>query len=232
MNHLVLVSGGIDSTTLLHFVKENLYEEEHDKIRAVFFNYGQKHYKKELHNTVEQIKKVGVDAFSYIEFNNCIPKVSSQLLSPELSISSHDSIPEDEREQPKTYVPYRNMILLSMACSLAESFDPGGSHTVYHGANYNDDTGYWDCTTDFFADFNRCIAHNRKTLISVRDVFGNLTKAEIIRLGCQMGVNFRNTWSCYKGLDTPCGECDACILRIRSFKEEGLVDPLVYSGVS
>jgi 7-cyano-7-deazaguanine synthase len=128
---------------------------------------------------------------------------------------------------PVTYVPARNLIFLSVAMGVAEARD---ADAVYLGVNALDYSGYPDCRPAFVESFRQTAALALKRgvegrPVDVRTPLIDLTKADIVRLGIDLGAPLELTWSCYLGFDRPCGECDACRLRAKGFAEAGLDDP-------
>ena len=134
----------------------------------------------------------------------------------------------ESHEIPATYVPARNMVFLSVAASLAEA---KGAEHIYIGVSQVDYSGYVDCRKVFIDAMEKAI--NLGTVmgaeqgrhISIHAPFQNMTKADEIRLGMKLGVDFGLTWSCYRGGDKPCGTCDSCLLRAKAFAEAGFEDP-------
>jgi 7-cyano-7-deazaguanine synthase len=127
---------------------------------------------------------------------------------------------------PSSYVPFRNTHLLAVAVSWAEVI---GAERIFIGAVEPDSSGYPDCRPAYYEAFNRLIRVGTKpdTRIEVVTPLIEMTKAEIVRLGVDLGVPFHLTWSCYKNNDAPCGECDSCALRAKGFSEAGVPDPAV-----
>ena len=103
---------------------------------------------------------------------------------------------ENELEQPPTYVPNRNMMLLSIAAAYAES---NGAREVYYGAQAHDEYGYWDCTEDFLGRINSVLTLNRRDSVQIVAPFVSKKKEELVSLGLELGVDFSHTWSCYRG---------------------------------
>ena len=217
---IVLLSGGLDSSTLLYYVKR-----KHTPLGLIFL-YGQRH-KKEIRSAVSVARAAGVDVK---KLRLPFPDVGSALLD--------ESIPIPERLSkniPATYVPARNIVFLSMALSFAEAY---GIDKIFIGVNAIDYSGYPDCRPEFVEAFNHMIKVGTKKGVEGRGCevlapFIHMTKADIIRIGLSLGVPYELTWSCYKGGDVPCGTCDSCRLRAKGFKEAGVNDPLLSSkGVS
>ncbi|MBI5886754.1 MAG: 7-cyano-7-deazaguanine synthase QueC [Deltaproteobacteria bacterium] len=128
---------------------------------------------------------------------------------------------------PVTYVPFRNAHLLSIAVSWAEVI---GGRDIYIGAVEEDSSGYPDCRRAFFKAFEKAVALGAaaRPAIRIRTPLIALHKAQIIRKGERLGAPLHLTWSCYKSSTLACGECDSCLLRLRGFKEAGVVDPIRY----
>ena len=127
--------------------------------------------------------------------------------------------------QPPTYVPNRNMIFLALAAAYAESLHV---NTVVYGAQRHDVYGYWDTTPDFLAQLNQVYALNRKTPVRIEAPFVQYSKADILRIGLELDVDYGQTWSCYAGGDAACGRCPTCAERLKAFEEVGIPDPVPY----
>lgn len=133
-------------------------------------------------------------------------------------------------EIPVTYVPFRNANLLSAAVSWAEVL---GATKIYIGAVEQDSSGYPDCRPAFYDAFNQAIRTGTKDgNIQVVTPLIGLRKAEIVRLGLELGAPFDLTWSCYSREDLACGVCDSCVLRLRAFEAAGAQDPIPYATTS
>jgi len=128
--------------------------------------------------------------------------------------------------QPPTYVPNRNMMLLSMAVAYAEAHR---IRNVFYGAQAQDEYGYWDCTSDFVDRINGVLELNRRDRVTVHAPFVGMRKAETVRLGLRLGVDFSHTWSCYRGGERACGTCPTCVERLHAFAAVGADDPIAYS---
>ena len=223
---VVPISGGMDSTVLLHHAAANF-----DEIYAISFDYGQRH-KKELEYAEYQINAIRskndkniVCTHKIIDlpFFNLIK--NSALLNSEIDVAKARDVMGDP--QTVNYVPFRNMMLLSIACSFAEGVD---ASTVYHGAAQADSVaGYWDGSPEFLTAINNITALNRRNKIKIEAPLINKSKKEIIEMGIELGVDFSHTWTCYEGKDEACGECTACALRLKGFIDAGIEDPLKYS---
>ncbi len=217
---VVLLSGGLDSTTLLHYMKQTLGIRD---IYALSLIYGQKHAR-ELKMASWQANVVGVKEHRLIDigFIGELLQGGSALTNPDIPVPDLVDLEEDQLSQPPTYVPNRNMILLSTAAAWAESV---GANVVFYGAQAQDQYGYWDCTVDFVTRINHVLALNRQTRIVVEAPFAERSKAELLRIGVALGVDYGHTWSCYCGGEAPCGSCPTCVERQRAFEAIGMVDP-------
>lgn len=221
MVRVVLLSGGIDSTTLLHAVAA---EHGGDALHALSFRYGQKHVR-ELACAQVQAARVGVAHHAVIDLAalGAVAACRSALTDAGTDVPELDAIAASDRDQPPTYVPNRNMMLLSVAAAYAESH---AGTEVYYGAQLQDEYGYWDCTAEFLARFNATLALNRRGAVHVHAPFVGLRKAEIVRRGMAFGVDYGETWTCYRGGDAPCAVCPSCVERQAAFAEAGATDPL------
>ena len=223
---VVPISGGMDSTVLLHYAAANF-----DDVYAISFDYGQRH-KKELECADYQINVIREgDDERDVCFNTIVnlPFFSliknSSLLNREIDVAKAKDVIGHPQHQ--NYVPFRNMMLLSIACSFAEQFK---ATTIYHGAAQIDSAaGFWDGSQEFLDVINKMTLLNRMNRIRIEAPLLDKSKKEIIELGIQLGVDFSHTWTCYEGLDLACGECTACSARLQGFIQAGIRDPLSYS---
>ena len=211
---VVLLSGGVDSTTLLVYLSSRLQVPE---IRAISFRYGQKHVC-EVAMAEWQAQQAGVREHRIVDVPHvgALTQGGSALTDPSIEIPELQQLSDAEKSQPPTYVPNRNMMLLSMAAAYAESTQ---TEAVYYGAQAQDEYGYWDCTTDFLERMNSTLALNRKVAIRIVAPFMSWRKADVIRLGDELGVDYAHTWTCYRGEDQSCGTCPSCVERERAFVE-------------
>jgi 7-cyano-7-deazaguanine synthase len=152
----------------------------------------------------------------------------SALLDKKLKLPEHHNA-DMEKAIPSTYVPARNTVFLSIALCYAEIFK---AQAIFIGANVVDYSGYPDCRPEFFDAFKKVAVLGTKSGATGKKIriiapLIDLNKAEIIKLGWKLKVPYGLTWSCYKGGNTPCGECDSCFYRRKGFKEAGLIDPLM-----
>ncbi len=220
---VVLLSGGLDSATVLALARE-----KHKDIYALTIGYGQKH--------VQEMKSASRLAkhFKVIHqtLSLSLPWKGSALLDKKISIPRGRSLKEMNKRIPVTYVPARNTFFLSYALSWAETV---GASDIYIGANALDYSGYPDCRPKYLKAIERAFELGTKQGIDGRKIriqapLLRLAKAEIIKLGTRLKVPYKLTWSCYVGGRRPCGTCDSCLLRKKGFKEAGLRDPLIRDG--
>jgi 7-cyano-7-deazaguanine synthase len=218
---VVIVSGGMDSVTLLHY----LVIREGITPAVISFNYGQKHAK-ELKYAVEnsillncpEHKVADLSPLNFL-FGN------SALVGESLSVPDIEEVKGNH--QPSTYVPNRNMIFLALAAAYAENL---GVDTVYYGAQAHDLYGYWDTTPSFVERLNKIYELNRNKAIRIQAPFVHYTKADVLRLGVELNVDYARTWSCYSGNDKACGRCPTCAERLNAFAQVGLTDPVEYDN--
>ncbi len=133
----------------------------------------------------------------------------------------------DRKGIPASYVPFRNANLLAVATSWAEVL---GSDRVYVGAVEEDSSGYPDCRREFFSSFEKVIEAGTRpgTRVTILTPLIQMSKAQIVRRGTDLGAPLDLTWSCYQNSDSACGECDSCLLRLRGFAQAGIPDPIPY----
>lgn len=218
---IVLLSGGLDSSTALYVAKK----EGFDELYALTFEYGQKH-DREIRSASAIAKAVGVREHKIVRLMLNAWKGSS-LTDPDVVIQDGDA---DRTDIPDTYVPARNMVFLSVAASYADALD---ITDIFIGVSEMDYSGYVDCREEFIRSMEQTInlgtvlGAEKKQKITIHAPFLRMTKADEVKLGTKLGVDFNLTWSCYRGGEKPCGTCDSCLLRARAFAEAGIVDPLV-----
>ncbi|WP_274650242.1 7-cyano-7-deazaguanine synthase QueC [Paenibacillus humicola] len=226
---VIILSGGLDSTTCMGFAKEAGYE-----LYPITFDYGQRH-RIELDHARSVAEHYGVeDRFKLVKLGFLREFGGSALTDDtiEVPVGGTDPIQGEPGEIPVTYVPGRNLMFLSIAASYAEAL---GAEAVYIGVNALDYSGYPDCRPEFIAKVQEVIEYATKAgaegrPIRIETPLVHLTKAEIIREGTRMGVPYRLTTSCYNGEEKACGVCDSCRLRLKGFAEAGLVDPIPYQS--
>lgn len=217
---VVLLSGGLDSTTTLAQAIADGCEPT-----AISFRYGQKHTK-ELVSAENVCKHYGV-AHVIIDLN--LSSFRSALTRKDIDVPMDREGKLDE-DIPITYVPARNIVFLSIAAGLAESID---ADRVYIGANAVDYSGYPDDRPDFFKAYEEMLAKGTKAGVEGHPVkimtpLLHLSKADIVRLGKELKAPLELTWSCYNGGEKACGHCDSCRLRLEGFRKAGYKDEIPY----
>jgi 7-cyano-7-deazaguanine synthase len=218
---VIPVSGGLDSAVILSMVSA-----QHDDIYAITFDYGQKHRKEIQFAGFQLINYDNIEEHKIldIQFFKKIANTSS-LTNNNIKVAHAKDVLGDA--QTVNYVPFRNMMMLSIACSYAEAV---GAETVYHGSALVDSqAGYWDGSIEFLEQINNLTALNRKNRIKIEAPLLQLSKKEIINIGLDNGVRFEDTWTCYEGKELACGYCTACSSRIQGFLDnDAMKDPIEY----
>lgn len=223
---VVLYSGGMDSTVVLHHALAN-----YDKVYALAIDYGQRN--------IKELSKAEDYITNYILKSSYAEKLKySRMPLPVRMLNFNSALTNDEVAVPKmrevigdpqnnAYVPNRNMIFLSLAVGMAESV--GAYHVLYGAAKADDTSGFWDCTQDFRELFNKILSYNRRNQIEILTPLIDKTKKEIIEYGIKLGVEFALTRTCYTEYDNSCGECPSCSARLAGFIQAKIIDPLKYS---
>ena len=221
---VVLLSGGIDSTTTLAISRHDGFEP-----CAMSFHYGQRHVR-ELESARRVCESMGITR--RIELNIDLRSIGGSALTDNIEVPKGRTETDIAGEIPVTYVPARNTIFLSYALGWAEVL---GALDIYIGVNAVDYSGYPDCRPEFIEAFGKLANLATKTgvegnRITIHTPLINLTKGEIISAGTGLGVDYSLTSSCYDpapdGL--ACGKCDSCTLRLKGFSEAGFQDPAKY----
>ena len=219
-----LLSGGLDSTTCLAYAIREGFE-----CHALSFDYGQRH-RTELESAARVAASLGAKEHVVVAVD--LRKFGGSALTADIGVPKNRSAGEMQKEIPATYVPARNTIFLSFALAWAEVL---GASDVFLGVNAIDYSGYPDCRPEYIEAFeNMANLATRASIegsarLKIHTPLIKLTKAEIIRLGKELNVDFALTHSCYDPNGArPCGSCDSCLLRRRGFEEAGLADPLEY----
>lgn len=222
-NAVILLSGGLDSATVLSIAKADGYT-----LYALSFNYGQKH-----DIETECSKLIAKDMVEEHRFVNIdLGNFGGSALTSDIPVPKHETIDQIDSDIPVTYVPARNTIFLSFALAYAEVIN---ANDIFIGVNALDYSGYPDCRPEFILSFEKLA-----NLATASGVSGNqviihaplihLTKAQIISKGIELNVDYENTTSCYDPSPEgyACGQCDACLLRLKGFSEVGIKDPRKY----
>ncbi len=227
---VVLLSGGVDSATCLGMAIDELGV---DNVSAVSVFYGQKHSKElECARNIAKyygIKHYELDLSSIFEYSNC-PLLSQS--TEEIEHKSYiDQIKENGEGMVKTYVPFRNGLMLSSVASLALSiYEDAEQVNIYLGAHADDSAGnaYADCSPEFAQAMYSAIYTGTYNKVVVQTPLINLNKAGVVREGLELGVPYELTWSCYEGHEKACGTCATCIDRQNAFIANGELDPIGY----
>lgn len=217
---VAIVSGGMDSVTLLHHMVKRMQLEP----AVITFVYGQKH-EREIECARLQTAALNCGQTMVIDISSLKPLfATSALVADEKPMPSIDDVAGDP--QPATYVPNRNMIFLGLAAAYGETL---GATDLYYGAQRHDMYGYWDTTPEFVSRLNHVYRLNRKQPVTIHAPLIDLSKADILRLGMELDVDYGLTWSCYEGGEVACGRCPTCAERLQAFQALGEVDPLPYA---
>lgn len=218
---VVLLSGGLDSTTCMAVANNLGYE-----LYPISFNYHQRH-------SIELIGAKKVAEFYKVK-KHLIIDTNMNLIGGSALTDETIDVPNGEIERedvPVTYVPARNLIFLSYALGYAEVV---GANHVFIGVNSVDYSGYPDCRPQFIekfqtiADYATAATAVNGASIKIETPLQTLSKKEIVQLGIKLGAPLQYTHSCYKGGEKACGICDSCLLRLEGFKAAGVPDPIEY----
>ncbi len=224
---IVLLSGGLDSSTVLALAHEQRHE-----LYALSINYGQRHAR-ELEAARRLARHFGCREHRELALD-------PQAFAGSALTSANVPLPLDRSETemgigiPSTYVPARNLTFLAFATGYAEV---SGADDIYLGINALDYSGYPDCRPEFLEAVARTANLATKAgtadgrMLRFHAPLIAMSKADIVREGARLGVPWALTWSCYAGEERACGRCDSCQLRLKGFAEAGLVDPLPYATV-
>lgn len=223
---VVLLSGGLDSTTVLAIAKSQGFDPY-----ALSFRYGQRHAV-ELDAAQRVSAAQGVRRHVIADID--LRVFGGSALTANIAVPKHDTPEELGDEIPSTYVPARNTIFLSFALAYAETI---GAQDVFIGVNALDYSGYPDCRPEYIEAFQNMANLATKAgvegqRLTIHTPLITMTKAEIIATGLGLGVDYGLTSSCYDPDETghPCGRCDSCLLRLKGFSEAGHADPLTYQA--
>ncbi len=218
MKVAVLLSGGLDSTTALHWAHRH-----HKVVCALSFDYGSNHAARELACARKQADLLAVP-YHQIELGSISAHLESALLSGADAIPTADYT-EDNLKQ--TVVPFRNGIFLAIAAGIAES---KGAEAIVIAAHGGDHALYPDCREDFMAAMAQAISLGTYARLQILRPFIANSKAEITTIGAELGVDFAYTYSCYCGRELHCGKCATCRERRASFAAAGIPDPTLYEA--
>jgi 7-cyano-7-deazaguanine synthase len=219
---VVLVSGGLDSAVTLAIAIDRGFVANGLTVR-----YGQRH-SIEIESARKVFSSISGAAYKIIDLD--LRQFGGSSLTDDMAVPKGIS-PEKEAAIPSTYVPARNTIFLSLALSWAEAI---GARDIFTGVSAVDYSGYPDCRPDFIKAFEQVAnlgtrAADTGERFRIHTPLIQMTKGETVRKGLDLGVDFGQTWTCYDPLSSgnPCGECEACYLRAKGFREAGVLDPLL-----
>jgi 7-cyano-7-deazaguanine synthase len=220
---VVLLSGGLDSTTVLAITREQGFEPY-----ALSFRYGQRHVH-ELAAAETVAKSQG--AFKHVVAQIDLREFGGSALTADITVPKGRSASDMSHGIPITYVPARNTVFLSFALAWAETL---GASDIFIGVNALDYSGYPDCRPEYIAAYETMANLATKAgvegtqKLKIHTPLISLTKAQIVKEGIRLGIDYAETSSCYDPSEKgkPCGECDSCVLRAKGFAEAGLKDPL------
>jgi 7-cyano-7-deazaguanine synthase len=211
---IIIVSGGMDSVTLLYDFKDRI-------ALGISFDYGSNHNAKEIPFARWHCEQLGIEHIT-IDLAFMPQYFKSSLLE------GADAIPEGhyaDENMKSTVVPFRNGIMLSIAAGIAESrglkyvmmANHGGDHTIYP-----------DCRAEFVEAMSEATKAGTFPGIEILAPYTNITKADIARKGKELGIDYSKTWSCYKGADVHCGKCGTCVERKEALRDAGIEDTTIY----
>ena len=211
---VIIVSGGMDSITMLYEYKDSIS-------LALTFNYGSNHAKKEIAFAQEHCQKLGIEHIIVpLEFIHNYFKSSL--------LEGAEAIPEghyEDENMKSTVVPFRNGIMLSIACGFAESRGLNKIMIANHGGDH---AIYPDCRATFIESMSEAMSYGTYGNVKVFAPYTGITKADIAKRGAALGVDFTKTWSCYKGGEKHCGKCGTCVERKEAFKLANILDLTQY----
>lgn len=211
---LIIVSGGMDSITLLNEYKDEI-------AMAVTFDYGSNHAKKEIPMAKLHCERLGIKHI-------VIPRAFIHEYFKSSLLEGADAIPEGHyaaENMKSTVVPFRNGIMLAIACGIAES---NGLKEVMIANHSGDHAIYPDCRTEFINAMSKAMGLGTYEGISIIAPYSDITKTDIARHGKAIGLNYAETWSCYKGGEKHCGKCGTCVERKEALHDAGIDDPTEY----
>jgi len=225
---VVLLSGGLDSATALAIAQGQGFD-----VHAMSFRYGQRHVV-ELEFARRLARRAGVREHIIIDFD-LRAFGGSALTSSRIDVPKGRAVEQMSRDIPVTYVPARNTIFLSFALAWAETLNCAD---IFIGVNALDYSGYPDCRPEYIEAYSRMANLATRAgveglkQLTIHTPLIHLTKGQIIRRGLDLGVDFSLTSTCYDpdGDGKACGECDACVLRLKGFAENGMADPAAYAS--
>lgn len=220
MKVVVLVSGGMDSVAALYDAQTH-----HEVVGALSFNYGSKHNLREIPFAAHHCEQLGIP-------HRVIPLAFINELFTSHLLASGGEIPDghyEEETMKQTVVPFRNGIMLAIAGGYAESIEAAGLVIAAHAGDH---AIYPDCREIFMQAMGAALRSGTYVEVDLLRPFIAMNKAQIAQRGHELGVDFAQTWSCYKGRDIHCGTCGTCVERREAFQLAGLPDPTEYEATS
>lgn len=223
---VVLLSGGLDSSTTLAIARQQGFE-----IYALSFRYGQRHDRE-----IPAAKKVAAyfNVSKHVILDIDLRSFGGSALTDNIPVPKQRGLDAISNDIPVTYVPARNTIFLSFALAWAEVLE---AYDIFIGVNALDYSGYPDCRPEYIEAFSGMASLATKAGVegkrfSIHTPLINMTKSEIIQKGHSLGVDFSLTTTCYDPSESgaACGACDACVLRLKGFREAGMIDPVLYQN--
>lgn len=211
---IIILSGGLDSTTLLYDLALSGNE-----VYAISFDYHQRHVR-ELNCAKKTCEKLNIP-HKIVDISSISELLQGSSLTSDIP-TPHGRY--DEESMKKTVVPNRNMILISLATAYAISI---GTDKVYYGAHSGDHFVYSDCRPEFIKKLGEAIELCDDSKVTLEAPYSDIDKGDIVNIGKVLGVDYSMTYSCYEGTETPCGKCGACNERAESFAKAGMKDPLL-----
>ncbi len=222
---VVLLSGGLDSATTAAIAKSEGFD-----LYILSFDYGQRH-SRELDSAKAIAQSLGAADHLIISFD--MTKIGGSALIDNIDVPIDRDFAEIGNGIPVTYVPARNTVFLAFAVSYAETI---GAEDIFIGITEVDYSGYPDCRREFIDAFEKVANLGTRAgteegvRFRIHTTLVKLSKAQTIKKGLELGVDYALTWSCYKGGQKPCGKCDSCKLRLAGFAQVGIKDPLEYAN--
>ena len=213
---VIVVSGGMDSVTLL-------YEKKDEIALGISFDYGSNHNHNELPLAALHCQRLGIE-------HVVVPLGFMHQYFKSSLLESGESIPDgsyDEENMKSTVVPFRNGVMLAVAAGIAES---NGLTKVLIANHGGDHTIYPDCRPEFIAAMDAAVEAGTFARVRVVAPYTNISKADIVRRGRALGIDYAETWSCYKGGDVHCGTCGTCVERKEALREAGIEDNTTYQS--
>ncbi len=217
---VIVLSGGMDSSLCTAIAAAEGFE-----LACLHINYGQRTEARELKAFHDICDHYQVTKRLVVDIHYLAAIGGSSLTDMNIAV---DHAQLDRTDIPTSYVPFRNANILSIATSWAEVIK---ADSIWIGAVQDDSSGYPDCRSEFFQAFERVInlGTAMSAPLSIRTPVLHLSKAQIVRKGCELKLPFEQTWSCYQSGQEACGVCDSCALRLRGFEEAAETDPLPYT---